>query len=184
MISLVCECAVNENAAEACASKCSLAGEKDTLFSAEEPRDVKTKQEYDACYSKCVAQETKEVAEEREKVSTPYCQVLLWATSKHLKAPCNKALALPSSCNCYQSQCNPVAKEGLIRHSLDQVLCQCININKSIVHTCCSCWHDTNEAFSGLRSFQFKENEEKWEKKVEETMGQKATATDAKAKSA
>ncbi len=28
---------------------------------------------------------------------------------------------------------------------------------------------------------QFKENEEKWEKKVEETMGQKATASDAKA---
>ena len=76
------ECAVNENAAEACASKCSLVGEKDTLFSADEPRDVKSKQEYDACYSKCVAQETKEVAEEREKVSTTHFQRLLCITSR------------------------------------------------------------------------------------------------------
>jgi hypothetical protein len=61
-------CAVKENAAETCASKCRLASADDSLLSAEEPREVKTKQEYDACYSKCVAQETKEVAEEREKV--------------------------------------------------------------------------------------------------------------------
>lgn len=59
--------AVKENAAETCASKCRLSSADDSLLSAEEPRDVKTKQEYDACYSKCVAQETKEVAEEREK---------------------------------------------------------------------------------------------------------------------
>ena len=63
-------CAVKENAAETCASKCRLSSADDSLLSAEEPRDVKTKQEYDACYSKCVAQETKEVAEEREKVYT------------------------------------------------------------------------------------------------------------------
>lgn len=53
--------AVKENAAEICASKCRL---EDLGSSA---GDVKSKQEYDACYSKCVAQETKEVAEEREK---------------------------------------------------------------------------------------------------------------------
>ena len=57
--------AVKENAAEICASKCRL---EDLSNSA---GDVKSKQEYDACYSKCVAQETKEVAEEREKVLTP-----------------------------------------------------------------------------------------------------------------
>lgn len=34
---------------------------------------------------------------------------------------------------------------------------------------------------AALAGTQFKENEEKWEKKVEETMGQKATASDAKA---
>ncbi|KAL3153502.1 hypothetical protein ABBQ38_011834 [Trebouxia sp. C0009 RCD-2024] len=59
--------AVNESAAEACASKCSPADADGKLFSAEEPHDVKTKQEYDVCYSKCVAQETKEVVQEREK---------------------------------------------------------------------------------------------------------------------
>lgn len=61
--------AVNESAAEACASKCSPADADARLFSAEESHDVKTKQEYDSCYSKCVAQETKEVVQEREKVT-------------------------------------------------------------------------------------------------------------------
>ena len=60
--------AVSENAAEACASKCSPADADQKLFLADAP-DVKAKQDYDACYSKCVAQETKEVVEEREKVS-------------------------------------------------------------------------------------------------------------------
>ena len=64
-------CAVTGNAAESCASQCRVSSVDESLLSAEEPRDVKTKQEYDACYSKCVAQETKEVAEEREKVSKP-----------------------------------------------------------------------------------------------------------------
>lgn len=59
--------AVTGNAAESCASQCRVSSVDESLLSAEEPRDVKTKQEYDACYSKCVAQETKEVAEEREK---------------------------------------------------------------------------------------------------------------------
>ena len=60
--------AVKENAAETCASKCKIGGSDDPLLQLEEPVNVKNKQEYDACYSKCVAQETKEVAEEREKV--------------------------------------------------------------------------------------------------------------------
>ena len=60
--------AVKENAAETCASKCKIGGSDDPLLQLEEPVSVKNKQEYDACYSKCVAQETKEVAEEREKV--------------------------------------------------------------------------------------------------------------------
>lgn len=34
---------------------------------AEEKTDPKKKEEYDACYVKCVSEETKEVAEEREK---------------------------------------------------------------------------------------------------------------------
>lgn len=62
---------MSENAAEACATKCNPAGQ--TLISVDEARDVKTKQEYDACYSKCVAQETKEVVEEREKVILRRC---------------------------------------------------------------------------------------------------------------
>lgn len=60
--------AVKENAAETCASKCKIGGSDDPLLQLEDPVSVKNKQEYDACYSKCVAQETKEVAEEREKV--------------------------------------------------------------------------------------------------------------------
>jgi len=69
-------CAVKENAAETCASKCRISSADESLLSAEEPREVKTKQEYDACYSKCVAQETKEVAEEREKVSNSHAAPL------------------------------------------------------------------------------------------------------------
>ena len=71
--------AVSENAAEACATKCSPADQ--TLLSLDEARDVKTKQEYDACYSKCVAQETKEVVEEREKVILCHCCVLMPSTA-------------------------------------------------------------------------------------------------------
>ena len=67
--------AVSENAAEACATKCSPADQ--SLLSVDEARDVKTKQEYDACYSKCVAQETKEVVEEREKVILGHCCTLM-----------------------------------------------------------------------------------------------------------
>ncbi len=69
--------AVNESAAEACTSKCSPADADSRLLSAEDSHDAKTKQEYDACYSKCVAQETKEVVEEREKVT----HVPLYSTS-------------------------------------------------------------------------------------------------------
>lgn len=79
---------MKENAAETCASQCRLASADESLLSAEEPRDVKTKQEYDACYSKCVAQETKEVAEEREKVGSPYLHHLiahLWLCSVCLR---------------------------------------------------------------------------------------------------
>ena len=61
--------AVKENAAETCASKCKIGGSDDPLLQLEDSLTVKNQQEYDACYSKCVAQETKEVAEEREKVS-------------------------------------------------------------------------------------------------------------------
>lgn len=62
--------AVKENAAETCASKCKIGGSDDPLLQLEEGSTVTNKQEYDACYSRCVAQETKEVAEEREKVLT------------------------------------------------------------------------------------------------------------------
>lgn len=68
--------AVNESAAEACTSKCSPAVADARLLSDEQSHDAKTKQEYDACYSKCVAQETKEVVEEREKVSHVLCTPL------------------------------------------------------------------------------------------------------------
>lgn len=60
--------AVKENAAETCASKCKIGGSDDPLLQLEDSLTVKNQQEYDACYSRCVAQETKEVAEEREKV--------------------------------------------------------------------------------------------------------------------
>ena len=80
--------AVNESAAEACASKCTPADADAKLFTAEEPRDVKTKQEYDACYSKCVAQETKEVVEEREKVSP---SAMAGCCTSSLVLPCQGA---------------------------------------------------------------------------------------------
>ncbi|KAK9836816.1 hypothetical protein WJX74_008786 [Apatococcus lobatus] len=57
--------AVKENAAEACATQCK--DEASALQSGKEKLDeAKLREMYDECYTKCVAEETKEVAEERE----------------------------------------------------------------------------------------------------------------------
>lgn len=53
-----------------------------------------------------------------------------------------------------------------------------------LLHTNCSrhlSTHPSHIYSPATAAMQFKENEEKWEKKVEETMGQQATASDAKA---
>ena len=67
--------AVKENAAEACTTACqdeqstgmALAtgqgGDKDA-------NNARLKEAFESCYTKCVAQETKDVAEERQKVTT------------------------------------------------------------------------------------------------------------------
>lgn len=57
---------MKENAAEACATQCKA--EQDAAQAAALGKDVPVREAYDTCYTKCVAQETKEVAEEREKV--------------------------------------------------------------------------------------------------------------------
>ncbi len=115
-------CAVKENAAETCASKCRLSSADDSLLSAEEPREVKTKQEYDACYSKCVAQETKEVAEEREKVNK-FCPVVtgpiaqlcpasaykLWSSSVHTLT---SNLQCCNCCNAVQGKRRKMGEES------------------------------------------------------------------------
>ena len=59
---------MKENAAEACATQCK--DEASALQSGKEKLDeAKLREMYDECYTKCVAEETKEVAEERESVS-------------------------------------------------------------------------------------------------------------------
>ena len=55
-----CCCVVKEAAAEECASVCKEQTSK---------ADAVTTDSYDACYAKCVAQETKEIAAERSDVS-------------------------------------------------------------------------------------------------------------------
>ena len=64
---------MKENAAEACATQCK--DEASALQSSKEKLDeAKLREMYDECYTKCVAEETKEVAEERESVRTnPPC---------------------------------------------------------------------------------------------------------------
>lgn len=61
--------AVKENAAEACATTCKAEQDTPGVAIAGSAGDQGTpiKEAYDTCYTKCVAQETKEVAEEREK---------------------------------------------------------------------------------------------------------------------
>ena len=58
---------MKENAAEACATQCKE--EQHIAMIKEDVGDdeAKLKEAYDTCYAKCVAQETKDVAEEREK---------------------------------------------------------------------------------------------------------------------
>ena len=63
--------AVRENAAEACATQCRGEVESLTVPSDEEETTQerhKYQEAYDLCYSKCVASETEQVAQEREQV--------------------------------------------------------------------------------------------------------------------
>ena len=70
--------AVKENAAEACATQCKE--EQHIAMIKEDASDdeAKLKEAYDACYAKCVAQETKDVAEEREKARPSAAMWLLF----------------------------------------------------------------------------------------------------------
>ena len=75
--------AVKENAAEACTTACKeeqiasqalaagAGGDKDA-------DSARLKEAFDSCYTKCVAQETKDVAEERQKVRCRLVAVLHW----------------------------------------------------------------------------------------------------------
>lgn len=68
---------MKENAAEACATQCK--DEASALQSGKEKLDeAKLREMYDECYTKCVAEETKEVAEERESVSPAHPLALAW----------------------------------------------------------------------------------------------------------
>lgn len=70
---------VKENAAEACATQCKA--EQDAAAAATPGKDAPVREAYDTCYTKCVAQETKEVAEEREKVSLrQYMHPQIWCS--------------------------------------------------------------------------------------------------------
>ena len=66
--------AVKDNAAEACTLACGegAPGAAGGAPVAEgEPPAARAKDAFDACYAKCVAAETREVAEEREAVRAP-----------------------------------------------------------------------------------------------------------------
>ena len=64
--------AVKDNAAEACTLACGegAPGAASGALAVEgEPPAARAKDAFDACYAKCMAAETREVAEEREAVS-------------------------------------------------------------------------------------------------------------------
>jgi hypothetical protein len=65
--------AVKENAAEACTTACKEEQTSNLALAAgqggdKESESARLKEAFDTCYTKCVAQETKDVAEERLKV--------------------------------------------------------------------------------------------------------------------
>ena len=66
--------AVKENAAEACTTACQDEQSAGLALAAgqggdKEADNARVKEAFESCYTKCVAQETKDVAEERQKVS-------------------------------------------------------------------------------------------------------------------
>jgi len=65
--------AVKENAAEACTTACQDEQSAGMALAAGQGGDkdadnARIKEAFESCYTKCVAQETKDVAEERQKV--------------------------------------------------------------------------------------------------------------------
>ena len=67
--------AVKENAAEACTTACQDEQSAGLALAAGQGGDkdadnARVKEAFESCYTKCVAQETKDVAEERQKVSS------------------------------------------------------------------------------------------------------------------
>ena len=66
--------AVKENAAEACTTACQDEQSAGLALAAgqggdKDAENARMKEAFESCYTKCVAQETKDVAEERQKVS-------------------------------------------------------------------------------------------------------------------
>ena len=86
---------MKENAAEACATQCKeeqAATVVATGSAGEQTSPVK--EAYETCYTKCVAQETKEVAEEREKVPPFSCMLACAGSFISWTHACIHALAL------------------------------------------------------------------------------------------
>jgi hypothetical protein len=72
-LSSFCGPAVKENAAEACTTACQDEQSAGLALAASQGGDkdadnARIKEAFESCYTKCVAQETKDVAEERQKV--------------------------------------------------------------------------------------------------------------------
>lgn len=72
-LSSFCGPAVKENAAEACTTACQDEQSAGLALAAGQGGDkdadnARIKEAFESCYTKCVAQETKDVAEERQKV--------------------------------------------------------------------------------------------------------------------
>lgn len=74
--------AVKENAAEACTTACKEEQTAAMALAAGQGGDkdadnARLKEAFDSCYTKCVAQETKDVAEERQKVCSLHLMLKL-----------------------------------------------------------------------------------------------------------
>ena len=96
--------AVKENAAEACTTACQDEQSAGLALAAgqggdKDAENARMKEAFESCYTKCVAQETKDVAEERQKVSeftamgcptlpSECCTVHFWAWLWAERLPC------------------------------------------------------------------------------------------------
>jgi hypothetical protein len=62
---------VKDDASEACQTECTEKTDKLKAEKGTELEEAKLKEVYDTCYTKCVAEEAKDIVEERAKVLLP-----------------------------------------------------------------------------------------------------------------